>query len=237
MPIIVPPTAYVPGPPQIARDRIPADEQEVLLHISDLLGSLARYECQFQLALLLFDLSHAENSNLVSQVESGQLSFETLDLTTNTLSGWQMMAARDGALAIYHFGQALIAIGANLSNSPTLGSLVNHVPFRLARKSFKATFPSYDAIRHAVGHVADFAATQKKRKIHSIKGPWKFSFGRVSIEVKDEDGFHRFADNLYDRTYCVTYKGEVHKYEITGQTLGRLSKIRLDVYSAFGPAT
>lgn len=206
------------------------------MHISDLLGSLARYERRFQLALCLFELSLAENSVLANQVENGQLSFNALDLITNTLSGWQLMAAREGALAIYHFGQALFGVASSLGACPTLSRLVDHPAIRLSRKSFEATFPGYDAIRHAVAHVADFSATTEKRKIHSIRGPWKYQFGRISIEIKDEENLHRFTDNLYDRSYCVTFEGQVHKYDITAQTLEALSRARERIFSAFAAA-
>ncbi len=236
MPIIVPSTNYAIGPPQIARDPIPSGEQEALPHVVDLLASLGRYERQFQLALMLFDLSQHENAALVGQVEVGQLSFADLDSLTNTLSGWQRMAARDGALAIYHFGQALAAVSAGLRGCPTLNAVVDHTRIRLARRSFAATFPEYDAIRHVVGHAADFSATPMERRIHSITGPWKLSFGRVTIEVKDRGGYHQFSDNLYDRTYCVTYKGRAHNNDISDETLNALSRARERVYSAFSAA-
>jgi hypothetical protein len=233
MPIVVPPSNYASAPPQINRDRIPKSEHPALFHILDLLGSLGRYEQRFKLALKLFDLCCTENSDLVSQMERGQISFVLLDLQTNTLSGWRLLAARDGALAIYHFGQALIAIASNLRTCPTLCACVDHSAIRLARHSFVATFPNYSAVRHAVSHIADFSTTLAEREKHSIKGPWKGNFGRVGIELKDEGALHRFEDNLYDITYCITFEGAVHQIEISNITLDVLSKIKNNTYTAF----
>lgn len=233
MPIVVPPTDYAAGPPIIDRNRIPESEHPALLHLIELLGSLGQYERRFKHALLLFDLCANENHNLASQVEAGELSFAHLDAATNTLSGWQMIAAREGAMAIYHFGHALIAIAAGLNTCPTLMTFVDHAAFRLARKRFEAAYPKYDAIRHVVSHVAEFSKTITERQKHSIKGVFKALFGRVGIEMTDPAASHQFSDNLYDRTYCVTYEGKVHSYEISEKTLNSLIDVRKQVYSAF----
>jgi|tagenome__1003787_1003787.scaffolds.fasta_scaffold20692921_2 hypothetical protein len=237
MAITVPPTDYAAGPPAIDRSSIPAAEQPALLHLLDLLASLGRYEQQFSLAVLLFDEAHEENTRLVRAVEVGQLSFGGLDQLTNTLSGWQMMAARDGALAIYHFGQTLPAVKAAFGQCASLRPVVDFIALRLAANVFEATFPSYEAIRHAVGHVADFAVTPKKKAEHSIKGPWKGEFGGVGLELKDFGLLHRFSDNLYDRSYCITIEGKVHSYEVSVATLAKLRTIRASVYAAFDKAT
>jgi len=93
-----PPTAHASGVPPLPAAQIPEEEREAVFHILDLLHSLARYEQQFALALLLFNLTAGENESLARLVELGKLDFGTLDGKTNTLSGWLMMAARDGAM-------------------------------------------------------------------------------------------------------------------------------------------
>src|SRR5262249_55061695 len=103
MPIVVPPTGYPASPAPFPASLIPEQERSAVFHILDLLASLGRYERRFALALLLLHCL-AENSDLARQVEGGAVGLGTLDAQTNTLSGWQTMAARDGALAIYHFG-------------------------------------------------------------------------------------------------------------------------------------
>jgi hypothetical protein len=237
MPITVPLSDYAPTPPQIVRERIPLVEHPAMFHILDLLGSLGRYERQFRLALMLFQLAWEENSRLAEALPLGAVDWRTLDLSTNTLNGWQMMAARDGALAIYHFGQARKAVSASLGLCPILRDMVDHPKMRISRKLFDSNFPSYDAIRHAVGHIADFSATINRRMTHSIKGPWKGDFGAVALEIKDVNAVSRFADNLYQDTYCVTYLGRVHRYDMTAKTLGKLEQVRALVYSSFEQAT
>jgi hypothetical protein len=235
MPITAPPSNYSATPPQIDRSTIPANEQTGLSHVVDLLASLGRYERRFSLAVTLFDLCHDENSNMARQVETGSLSFTMLDSKTNTLSGWMTMAAREGAMSIYHFGQAATAI-VNMKECPALRAKVDHESIRLARKLFDATFPDNIDMRNAIAHVAEASGTTKERLINSIKGPVKYVFGRATVELTDSGGFYRFEDNLYDRTYCVTYDGRMLRYEVSAANAAKLSKIRQQIYSAFSGA-
>src|SRR6516165_4698948 len=73
--------------------------------------------------------------------------YPVIESPAHTLGAWKSMAARDGALAIYHFGQALAAISPWLHKCPTVSARLDHPAVRLARKAFRAALPSYDAIR------------------------------------------------------------------------------------------
>ncbi len=77
----------------------------------------------------------------------------------------------------------------------------------------------------------------KERLTHSIKGPWKGNFGAVALEIKDLDAVIRFTDNLYKDTYCVTYMGRVHRYDLTKKTLEKLERVKAFVYSSFVAST
>jgi hypothetical protein len=102
---------------------------------------------------------------------------------------------------------------------------VDHSARRPPQKAFEHRFPSHDAIRDVVSHQVDFGATMAERETHSIKPPWSRSFGNQTIEVAGSRPI-RFADNLYDRVYCVTCRGGVHCYEITAETVKVLSAVR-----------
>ena len=108
---------------------------------------------------------------------------------------------------------------------PTICAQVDHSARRPPQKAFEHRFPSHDAIRDVVSHQVDFGATMAERETHSIKPPWSRSFGNQTIEVAGSRPI-RFADNLYDRVYCVTCRGGVHCYEITAETVKVLSAVR-----------
>ena len=185
MAIIVPVLAKVEWAPQIDDSSIPSCQHEALQHIVQLLGLLARLDRDFRTAVALFNASHDENSDMARAVEAGTMSFGDLDLATDTLSGWQKMAARDGALSIYHFGQAGEAVRKSLPTCAALNAKVDHDALKVALADFRKAFNRYEAIRHVVGHVADWSATRALRRKHSHKGPWKGGSKTVQIDIQD----------------------------------------------------
>jgi hypothetical protein len=236
MPIHIPLLGPIEWLPQLDRDKIPIAEHPALQHIVGLLTALAVQERNFRTAVLLFEASHQENSELANAVSSGVLDFGTLDRATDTLSGWQSIAARDGAMTIYHFGCTVEAIKASLPRCPTLNAGVDHSNLRMARKLFESHFPGYKDIRHVVAHTAEFAATIDDKEIHSHKGRLKISSdsGSVSMEVSDQSASTQFLGNLCDNTYFITFEGRIHKYEISHATAEKLVSVKKRVFSSVG---
>jgi hypothetical protein len=216
-------------------DHIPNEERETTRHLWSLLFFLGWYEQQFRHALALFDVCVHSRPPLAANPNDIP-KYPVIESEGHTLLAWQTIAARDGALSIYHFGRALAAILPWLGNCPTIRGLVSHDAIRLARKSFVAALPSYDALRHAVGHAADFNATPEKREAHSIKPPWKGSFGEVNLQIIGAKS-SRFTETLHGRTYYVSYEGHIHHYEIKPETLDVLCKARERTYAVFEAAT
>jgi hypothetical protein len=142
------PNAYE-GIPELDRSRIPPEEMPAFLHIVQLLAGLRRYEHELRLAVYLFEYSQ-QAAHEVSD-------FTTRELALWTTGGWQSMAARDGALTIYHFGRAIQGLQSSFRFCPTLRDLVDHEAIRQAKKDFDVAFPHNIQIRHAVSHVADLS--------------------------------------------------------------------------------
>jgi hypothetical protein len=88
------------GGPDIDRNRIPADEMPAFLHIVQLLAELNLYERNLVLASYLYEYSRTAAWELRDD-------FARMERASWTTGGWQMMAARDGAMTIYHFGRAV----------------------------------------------------------------------------------------------------------------------------------
>jgi DNA-directed RNA polymerase subunit RPC12/RpoP len=229
VPIVVPSSSLSPFPPQIDGEHIPQAEQPAVAHLLGLLFMLGWYEWQLRHALTLFDLCEQENADLSAQRNINDLPrYPIISATWHTLSAWNTMAARDGAISIYHFGQALSAIPSWLWTCPTIRARLDHDAIRLARRAFVAALPSYDAIRHAVGHAADFNATIQERERHSIMPPLQWGTLHVSGTRPV-----RFTEQLVGRAYCVSYQGRMHSYEIRSETAEVLGRARERVYAAF----
>lgn len=196
----------------------------------DLLASLGRYEHRFRAALDLFLAVRAETWDLIREADP------MLEPKQNTLSSWTNMAAREGAMSIYHFGCAAAAIAASLNTCPTLQSKIDVDAIGGARNLFEAKFPSYISMRNAIAHVAEFSGTVTQSLRHSIKGPLKFIFGQVAAEVQDK-GNYRMEDDLYDTTYCIMYMGRAYSYELSLGSASSLKSVRERIYAAFDATT
>jgi hypothetical protein len=246
MPITLPLLAPIQRAPEIDASKIPSDEQAALKHISSLLASLAEVEERFRVAVLLFDTCAAEHRRIL-EIEvrklvfnqTGEVDASKVDLNPSlqaepTLGGWQDMAARDGAMSIYHFGSTVEAIKSSLPACPTLNSQVDHSTLRTAKKSFEGAFPRYKDIRHVVSHSADFVASLAQREAHSIKWPFKKTVGSVGVEIKGQNQVTQLTGNRANATYFVTFENEVHGYEISARTADRLTTVKNRIYSSIG---
>jgi hypothetical protein len=94
-------------------DHIPNGERETTQHLWSLLFLLGWYEQQFRHALALFDGCENSRSPLPANPKDIP-KYPIIESDGYTLNAWQTMAARDGALSIYHFGRALAAIPPNV---------------------------------------------------------------------------------------------------------------------------
>ena len=207
------------------------------MHIERLLSSLAKYEINFLAALTLFDNCEAEMSQMFGYMAAKQKAGEHADISPElqTVTEWMAMAARDGAITIYHFGNTIEAIRQSLPHCPTLNAKVNHSILRGASRYFRHEFPRYEAIRHVVTHAADFQATPNLRAQHSHKGgPIRSGRGgSITYEGKID---RYFSHNMMNRTYYVSYQGQAHSYEIDQETADKLFLARVRVYSSLGLA-
>jgi hypothetical protein len=222
MAIVVPSLPPISSFPPIDRGSVPFNEHEALAHLEFLLASLAGLEQRFWTAVLLVESSYHEMGELASG-EPRVL----LDPAGITLRGWTVMAARDGALTIYHFGKTIDALRQSFNSCPYIKGLVDHQVLREASKSFRREFPDSEAIRHVVGHVIDFCATPLQREHHSAQGPTPS--GSDPALSNERQQFHGMLDL---RTYIVSYAGCLYSYEICEKTARQLNAVKLKIYSS-----
>ncbi|MEA2882193.1 MAG: hypothetical protein QOH32_1449 [Bradyrhizobium sp.] len=233
MAIVVPGIKPKKGPGSFPRHMLPEEEHEAASHIERLLSLLATYEVRFLAALSLFDKSEEEMSKLFGLLAHRREVGDPRSISPEfaTVTEWMAMAARDGAITIYHFGNTIEAIRKALPNCPTMNARVEHSILRGASRFFRTEFPRYEAIRHVISHAADFAATPASIAAHSHRGgPIKFNRGG-SLEISGKASRY-YSDNLMNRTYYVSYEGEAHSYEIDQKTADKLLLAKLRVYSS-----
>jgi hypothetical protein len=204
-------------PPTIHTEGLPENEREAAAHISIAAFQLAIFANQFRAALHLFDFT--------TDCEAQTLAFRNPQWR---FEEWRLTAARDGAMAIYHFGKAMEAIMACLNECPTILALVRRDDLRKARKLLRKHFPRFESVRHAIAHAGELMERPGTYARHTVTG--------ASIKM---DGFvfhganFGFRDHLVGRKFMNTYEGQLQECEISQDTLDALSAIRVQFFTAF----
>ena len=212
--------------PAIDRALIPAEQMPAFLHINSQLAQLTRYERQFLLAVHLYQYSHQAAMEILSE------DFAKGDMTIWTTGGWQSIAARDGALSIYHFGRALEGLRANFRSCPALENLVDHPKIRQAYKDFLSAFPHFIEIRHAVAHLADSQQTMEKKLFNSAKGIFNLKW----FSSNNPDAVTWMAGNMNNEKFAVTLEGKAYAYALSVANAQKIRTLRFQIFSAFDAA-
>ena len=204
--------------------RVPGEEREEYNHVLATLSELSRYTLRFWHALQLFDMASTE----IQPEIKNRTPFSD---RAKTFSGWRFMASRDAAMAVFHFSKALDAFKQGVSGCATLAKVIDHQKFRDARRKFRADFPNFADVRHAVAHVAELRSTPKSREKHTAKGPSTVGSG---IIVGAGARVH-ISEGLTDRTFTNTYEGKLVTLDITVESLMKLDNVLALIEEAFRP--
>ncbi|MGP0093936.1 MAG: hypothetical protein ACLPKB_28935 [Xanthobacteraceae bacterium] len=198
---------------------VPRQEWESVSHLERVLDSLDYFVGSFRAAVALFDFSHA-------QVRHAIESQKERIIIPKDIREWQFIAARDGAMSIYHIGKVLKEINPILNTCPTIRARTNHDLLRITRKKFLSLFPRFESIRHTSAHAAEYIADMTGK--HAITGPVSHSIIRAGPGAKIT-----IAGVLNDREFLSTFEGKLQSYEISDRTIAKLTKITQEFYSAF----
>jgi hypothetical protein len=242
------PLVTLEAPPKLDATGIPEIEKPAFDHIVHLLQHLGMHTENFYMALHLYDVCEREHNAFFQQTlreatASGKLDKSKLDMAGQVerfrvYSGWQEIATRDGAMSIYHFGRIVKATKSSLAACRTLSAKIDHENLHIAVNSVESSFPRDTAIRHVVGHAADFTQSIRARENHSVKGSFKANVGSAGIEIKKPaGGLTQFTGNSSGRSFFVTLDGKVYGYELSQATGDRLKSIRARVHASFAAAT
>lgn len=213
-----------------------------LLSAADGLKSFVR---NFEMALRLFEMAFAElqraNEELRrvitaplrhEQQENRRSILETLRTDIQKYSAWARIAARDGALQIYHLGAVISAVKGALHNAPTLLSLVDKSETRTASKLLESYFPNYELIRDAVAHsIFEVAPDSERRQKHAVDHPVDIP----GLIYSDAKGLI-IGDSLNGDNYVVTFEKRIATYEINNASLAKLQSVLKHFLDAFEPA-
>ncbi|MGH6854255.1 MAG: hypothetical protein ACREDN_02425 [Aestuariivirga sp.] len=202
---------------------LPKAERKSAAHIQMLLRQLGQYNREFAASVELFNHS-------IGQMAAATVSAIPRAPTWDWLDDWMHIAARDGAMTIFHFGRTVELTRAYLPKCPTVLSLIDQVALRESGKLLRVHFPHFEAVRHSVGHAAELMGTEKNRDSNSVSGPYDVL---PNLRLGDHRTKVLLRNTLKGNRLLNTFKGKTCEYEISARTIKKLSDVRLAFYSAF----
>ena len=215
------------APPVINTDALPHAEQHHAGHANALLFMLNYYVRSFEAALQLYEtaaetIAHA--SHAFKRDANDNAANEALEI----LDGWPVIAARDGAMSIYHFRKTLEGLDACIGQLPSLHAATNRPHRKRARRVFEARFPHFIKVRHAVAHSGERSGLAYDE--HVFSGSW--SNGHMTFPHANTMDI-TLIDVLSQRQYSNTWGNEVVSYKIDIDSLTALASSRDEAYLAF----
>ena len=214
-------TSAAEFPPNLSVGRLPEEEIDASWLLKVSISDLASHHDNLYAALLLFNFCVANRGNISDTNPS---------LGEYTIK-WQMMGARDGALSIYHFGTTMGVIKAALHKCPTIASWVDSDKLRTETKRFESFFPNIELMRHAIAHQAELMKNVDSFSAHAFTGPYE----TPEIKLSNAESV-MVSNNLFDRKFVTTIRGQIISYELSQETCDRLRSVKIGFFEGFREA-
>jgi hypothetical protein len=205
-------------PPTLDISAVPLSEREFARKCETNLRSMSLYVMQFDSALRLF-------LYMFSYYSIPQTS---LFVRSNDPGNWKLIAARDGAMCIYHFAKSFDGVCYWTSQSAFLSSRINRAERKQASEILRERFPQFETMRNAIAHAGDIFGNAQSEK-HIIKGPLS------TPDITVEEGGKLFVQDSFsgDRTFMTTFRGELQQYDIDHASLEALRNACIHCYASF----
>ncbi len=172
---------------------------------------LDKYARDFNAAHALIGFAEAMQSKIIA-IENWEFD-HAFKNNAAVYEEWKAIAARDGALSLYHFCTTFESIRA--ANAPTLTKAIDHEMIQEVAYVIRGKFAGYRAIRHTVSHTADFTRNYKAFVTHAVDGT-TFIWGQ-----------------LVGRRYTVTYEKSHFSYALDRANVETLLRLVGIVREAF----
>ena len=237
-----------PFPPIIYMRPIPQNERAAVGEFVSMLIDLGKYQNEFEAALRLIDMCDAELERAgADRARSRPMTIEqqreaeeargyeavkaeetSYQAKTQQLIAWSRIAARDGAMTMFHYGKCTALI--NRSVPKALQTMSSAQKRKIGAKLFASLFPDFDDMRHSVAHAAEFYNDPAERLKHVVEGA---AIKSDALNIGNPSAGVILAGTMEGRRFQSTMDGRVVAYELTEKTLGSLNSVTQYYYSAF----
>lgn len=157
--------------------------------------------------------------NLSIFLEGFRRSVELFDfLERQGAPEYREIAAKEGALNIYHFGCALRAINTVLSTHNLFGGKIDLDLSRRAGAQFRTDFRNNKNVRHAIAHAGEILESPEKVAKHPVFGA----------------GFSGLVTSIVqNKTYSIAFEGKMFTINLDMATVSKLEAVMLMTQAAF----
>jgi hypothetical protein len=201
--------------PSLYSGNVPESQDHAHQLVGHALDNLNHYLQDFASALELFD--HAYELMKTAEQEDWDV-----------FRHWQFVAARDGALSIYHFQWSLQGMFNSLAQCPYLASRLDEVALRQAKKQFDKWFANAVAMRNSVGHAGDKTKHAQEHLQHAFTGICDIPGLRLGLVTN-----YTITDHLCGRMYCNTWNKKIECYRIDHDNLQKMTLTRDTIFDIF----
>jgi hypothetical protein len=212
------PEFRLPSPPILWPSGLPEEERAAARSLQDHLYSLSNCSDDLAAAVALFELSVANVSHV-----------EPLEWQWNVYSRWQWLAAREGAMMLRNYKEALKLIRKLIGKCPTWLGQIDVKAIKAANSEFEAKFPRVEKLRHSVAHPELYADRDANM---AYTGEVRASDGATVITG---GGSFVLRETFTNRTFSSTIDGILVQYDLNADTALALVNCTKRVFDAFGP--
>lgn len=206
--------------PWVLTDRSASREKhEAAWHVRNQLEQLVRFSTAFHTAVSVFDFGRGNMQAARMRDGSGARVDHALS--------WMRLAARDGALTIFHYQKSLDGLKASVADCRDFLA-VDHTALRAQSRTFRVRFPDFDTVRHAVAHSGEVLKTPKTRDQHVFRGPLDHSAFFISAGSS-----FMMTETLNGRRFSNTYDGKLASYEVSWDNWRALNEITCETLELF----
>jgi hypothetical protein len=208
--------------PKFKLDLLPPDEREEAGLVNLNLNSLHRWATNYWTAKSLFE--NCTNQRVLDP-HNGEI-----------YAQWQLCAARDCVMGVYHFGRTIEGIDISMGRCSTLRSLTNSVLRSSTRKAFEQRFPTFIYLRNAISHSAERTNHLFARKKHgAVKSKTLQVNPLCSINLESEDSSLILHDNIYGNTFSSMWEGKIVRLDLSDETGEFLDQTSTALRKSFEP--
>lgn len=146
---------------------------------------------------------------------------------------WMHVAARDGAMSIYHAQIALDGVRVCLRQCPTFDQHVDKTALRLAGRALSEHFGGLDKLRDSIAHISEQHHSPERHAKNALFG--EHASGTFFRQSPQTNGTTITAA-LKGRTFINSWRGQLYSYDLSSKSYGHLVEARTQTYRAIAPA-